>query len=493
MRYRLLETTRVYAGEKLEESGEKRAVAQRHARHFASILNVGDAAAMGEHLGNMRASLEWVFGSAHESADIRLLAVDLAAGSAPVFLELSLLTECHKWSLAGLALLDDRTRGTRQELALQESFAVSATWALASPDEARDALTRAIDLAQHLGDTPRRLRLLVGLHIFLMRGGEIRASLAVAEEFAARARAEADASYAAVAECLLGGSHHFLGDQRLARAHMEKGLASHSLVDLHLSGLDTRLRGLVVLARVMWLTGFPDRAIALAREALALAEKSNRPLSLCFSFIYTAPVFLWCGDHRGARLVLDKLMVHPNWHALPSLHATGYALQGALQIREGEVARGIELVRSAVRSLRADRQNLFLAAAVSTLARRLAAIGQFQEALSIIEDALTEAREGTEMSNFPELLRIHAEILLDLPQWDEARAEASLARSLAVAREQGALSWELRASMTVARLRAKQGRAEEGRQQLRAVYARFTEGFETVDLQAAKQLLQTSA
>jgi predicted ATPase len=62
-----------------------------------------------------------------------------------------------------------------------------------------------------------------------------------------------------------------------------------------------------------------------------------------------------------------------------------------------------------------------------------------------------------------------------------------------VAREQGALSWELRASMTVARLRAKQGRADEGRQQLRAVYARFTEGFETVDLQAAKQLLQTSA
>jgi predicted ATPase len=161
-----------------------------------------------------------------------------------------------------------------------------------------------------------------------------------------------------------------------------------------------------------------------------------------------------------------------------------------LQIREGEIERGIELVRSAVRSLRADRQNLFLAAATSTLAKRLAMIGQFEEALSVLEGALAEAREGAEMANFPELLRIHAEILLALPKPDEERAEVSLARSLAVAREQGALSWELRTSMTLARLRAKQGRADEGQQQLRAVYSRFTEGFETLDLQSAKQVLQ---
>jgi predicted ATPase/DNA-binding winged helix-turn-helix (wHTH) protein len=200
MRYRLLETTRVYAGEKLEESAEKQAAAQRHATYFASILRDGESSAMGEHLGNMRAALEWVFSAGSESADVRLLAVEVAAASAPVFLELSLLTECHKWSVAGLALLGERTRGTHRELALQESFAVSATWALANPEEARSALTRAIDLAQRLGDTPRRLRLLVGLHIFLMRGGEIRASLAVAAELSAGARTEADPSYAAVAE-----------------------------------------------------------------------------------------------------------------------------------------------------------------------------------------------------------------------------------------------------------------------------------------------------
>lgn len=499
-RYRLLETTRVYAHEKLEESGEKQVIAKRHAMYFASLLSAisgkigdqgaSDAAEMSEHLGNMRASLEWAFNSGGESADVQLLAVELAASCVPIFLELSLLAECHKWSVSGLAWLDDGTRGSRQELILQEALATSAIWALANHEEARGALTRAVEIARHLGDAPRRLRLLVGLHIFRMRSGEIRDSLAVAEEFAAAARLAAIAPYGAVADFLLGGSHHFMGHQHLARKHLESSLSLWGSLDLRLFGLDTRLRALVTFGRVMWVSGFPDRAIAVAREALGLAERSNRPLGVCFSFLYTAPLFLWCGDNRAARQVLEKLMAHPNWHALPSLHATAFAIQGALQIREGDREGGIELVRSAVRSLRADRQCLLLAGAVSTLAKGLAGMGQLEEALAVLEEVLANAHEGAEMSHFPELLRIRAEILLSLPQPDEAEAETVLGQSLAAARQQGALSWELRTSLTLARLRARQGRGHEGRQQLSSVYARFTEGFGTVDLEAAKRLLE---
>ena len=501
-RYRLLETTRFYAQEKLEESGEQQPIAQRHAMYLASLLsaiskkiddrNSSDVAEMSEHLGNTRAALSWAFDAAGESADVRLLAIGLAASSVPIFLELSLLNECHKWSLAGLSLLDGRTRGTRQEMVLQEALAVSATWGLANPESARGALTRAVEIAQQLGDTPRRLRLLVGLHIFLMRGGEIRASLAVAEKFAAAARSAADTAYGAVADCLLGGSHHFSGHQQAARKHLERGLSLQGSLDLRLFGLDTRLRALVELARVMWMTGFPDRAIATAREALRMAQQANRPLGVCFSYIYTAAVFLWCGDNRSAREVLEKLMAHPNWHALPSMHATAFALLGALQIREGEVEQGIEVTRSAVRSLRADRQNLYLAAAIGTLAKGLTATGHLEEALAVVEPALAEASDGAELSHFPELLRVQAEIFLALPEPDERRAEAAIERSLSAARQQGALAWELRTSMTLSRLRSRQGRDHEGRQQLASVIARFTEGFATVDLEAAKQLLEAS-
>lgn len=492
-RYRLLETTRVYAQEKLDESSEKAAIARRHATYFASSLAaLEDVAEMSEHLGNMRAALEWAFGSGGESAEVRAPAVALAASAVPIFLELSLLLECYKWSAAGLERLDSTTRGSEQEMVLQEALAESATWALANHERARGALTRAVEIAQDLGDTPRRFRLLVGLHIFRMRIGEIRGSLAVAEDLAAAARAAGDSAYGALADCLIGGSQHFLGNQEAARRHLEQGLSMQRVLDLRLFGLGTRLRALVELARVMWMSGFPDRAVAVAREALSVAEKSNRPLSVCFSFVYTTPLFLWCGDHRTARQMLEKLMAHPNWHALPSMHATGFALLGALQIREGEVAHGIELVRQAVARLRADRQNLLLMGAVLTLAKRLAGVGCFDEALAVVQEALADTGADGERSHLPELLRVQGEILFTRPQPDEAGAELALERSLGIAREQGALAWQLRTATTLARLRAQQGRAREGRERLTAIYARFTEGFDTPDLVEARRLLEAS-
>ena len=155
------------------------------------------------------------------------------------------------------------------------------------------------------------------------------------------------------------------------------------------------------------------------------------------------------------------MMAHPNWHALPSMHATAYALLAALQIREGESEKGIKLVRSAIASLRADRQNLYVTPAVATLAKALAAAGHLEEALAAVEESLAEASEDTEMSHFPELLRIQAEILLALPNPDEVRAAAVIERSLRVAREQTALSWELRTSMTLARPRHRRSQPRD--------------------------------
>ena len=101
-----------------------------------------------------------------------------------------------------------------------------------------------------------------------------------------------------------------------------------------------------------------------------------------------------------------------------------------------------------------------------------------------------ETHEGAEASQLPELLRLQADILLSTPQPQESVAADALERSLDCARQEGALTWELRTAMTVARLRARQGRGQEGRDVLSSVYARFTEGFETHDLKAARQLLQ---
>src|SRR6185295_13512820 len=130
-----------------------------------------------------------------------------------------------------------------------------------------------------------------------------------------------------------------------------------------------------------------------------------------------------------------------------------------------------------------------LARASCTLAEALAAAGHLDEALVVIGTAIAETEVGSEASQFPELLRVQADILISMPSPDEVLAEAVLTRTLAEARGQCALAWELRASMTLARLRARQGRSHEGRDTLSSVYARFTEGFETNDLKAAQQRL----
>jgi len=510
-RYRLVETTRIYAMEKLEESGEKQAIALRHAKYFASLLGRLDsrvshsARSLGEHLGNVRAALEWVFSDGDTAGGPRVagsmgalardpsLAIDLTVGSVPIFQQLSLLGECHKWSAAALRQLGDPMRGSRQEMVLQEAVAVSSTWTRGNGDDVRAAIMRALEIAHSLSDTSTRLRLLAGLHMVLLRAADIRGSLAVAEELESAARTATDASYSVVADWLLGCSHHFMGNQSAARQHLQRGLARSGHLNAQLFGLDYRLRALIVLQRVLWLTGFPDRALEVAQEAICDAEASSKPLNICFSCLYTAPVFLWCGDLGAAHDVLEKLMTHPNWHALPSLHATAFALQGELVIRQGESERGLGLLRSALPMMRADRQTIQLARASCALAEGLAAAGQLNEALAVIDNAIVEAEAGTETSQFPELLRVQADILVSMPSTDEARAEAVIMRALEEARRQCALAWELRTAMTLARLRVKQNRGQEGRELVSSVYARFTEGFETRDLKAAGQLLQSLA
>jgi predicted ATPase/DNA-binding winged helix-turn-helix (wHTH) protein len=506
-RYRLLGTTRVYALEKLEGSGEKQAIALRHANYFARLLGRIDtrlhgARSLAEHLGNVRAALEWVFndgdlgkgppaaGSTRPAARDPVLAVNLTVGSVPIFLELSLLSECHQWTSLALLLLDETMRGGRQEMVLQEAVAVSATWTRGNGDEVRAAIMRALTIAQSRGDTSTRLRLLAGLHMFLLRAADIRGSLAVAEELEKAARTATDAPYGVIADWLLGCSHHFMGNQPAAREYLERGLTGWGYLSVQLFGLDYRLRALIVLQRVLWLSGFPTRALEVAREAISEAEASGRPVNMCFSCLYTVPVFLWCGDLEAARDALERLMTHPNWHALPALHATAFALQGELVMRQGECERGVALLRSALPLMRADRQTIQLARASCALAEGLAVVGQLHEALAVIASSIAEGEAGSETSQFPELLRVQADILVSMPSTDEVLAEAVITRALAEARRQSALAWELRTAMTLARLRVKQGRGHDGRELVSSVYARFTEGFETRDLKAAGQLLE---
>jgi len=519
-RYRLLEATRDYALEKLEEGGERQATARRHAAYFAHLLDDAcggevdphqdsRALSLAEHLGNVRAALDWCFGYSMPSKHIAgnaprapadgptatdvhdaALGVELAAASVPLFMELSLLNECYKRSMSALAVLDDDARGSRLEMVLQEARAITSTWTRGNGEDVREAIARGLTIAERLGETAHRLRLLVGMHMFRVRAGNFCDSLVVAEKLDAVARNERDESYMIISDWLRGSSEHFIGNQAVAQQHFRRGFARPGPRNVQLFGLDCRVRALVPYARVLWLGGAPDRAMQVAREAIDEAAEASKPLNVCFSLLYTAPVFLWCGDLGAANDALQSLMAHPNWRALPSLHATGLALKGELLVRLGDAEQGIPLLERSLEDMRSDEQKILLARTACALAESLAASDRLHEARSVVSDAIAECAANEATVDLPELLRIKGTILIAMARADETEAEDCLAQSLTCARRQFSTSWELRAAMTLARLRATQGDHDQARQLLSSVYDRFTEGFGTPDLKAAAQLLR---
>jgi predicted ATPase len=304
-RFRLLETTRLYAQEKLRESGEAPLTARRHAEYFAKLLNshhggqidweyTGRAHALREHLGNIRAALEWCFPHG-EQIQHPVLAVNLAAAAAPMFFELSLLSESCKWSAAGLAALTDATRGGRSEMLLQSTWAISAMWMRGNSDDVLAAIARGMELAHPIHEPAHRLRMLATRHLFLTRLGDFRGALAAAEEWDVTARQLGDETCLAISDLMQGVGRHFVGEQAAARRHFDAGFARAGERHLQLCGNDHRVRGLIVLSRTLWLSGLPEQAMATARQAASAAMRSGEPLDTCFALLFTTPVYLWCG------------------------------------------------------------------------------------------------------------------------------------------------------------------------------------------------------
>lgn len=488
--YRLLETTRLYAADKLAESGEADATAERHAQHFLGRLLAASDGAMPtlrhDHLGNPRAALEWCLG-AQRSPE---LGIALAAAIAPALLNLSLWSECRKWSELALSLLSDGTKGTRCELVLQEARSMSCLMTTAA--DARAAIDRGLEIARRLGEVQIRFRLLAALHVYLLRMTDFEAGLAVAGEMDVVAREANDTSLRVIADWMLGSSHFVLGNPVASKQHFEAGFALPLEAGdrQQLAGMYFRTRALYGLARVLWLCGFPDRALRPARQAIVEAAKTQSPVNISYSLIYNCYVFLWCGEIDTAQEMIEKVMLQPHWEGrLMWFHVEALALQGELLVRRGRVDEGIATLRRALADMHAASQkHLMLTVTACWLAEALAAVEQPAEALVIVDDAIAHSASGEASWMAPELSRVRGRVLVSLGKLEDA--EHSLLYALELAHRQGARGWALRAATTLSQLYCVQQRDSEARDLLSSIYDEFTEGFDTPDLANARQLLR---
>ena len=419
MRYRLLETTRAYARGKLVESGEAEPVARRHAIYCRDLLQHTDTrssadsrsenrAALAEHLGNLRAALEW---SLADRGDIEL-GIQLAAVSAGLFIELSLLSEYRRWTERALSTLEPNMRGSRWEMELQAGLGHCLMYTKDNGEQAQSALERGSEIAQALGDRSSQLRVLTQLHMYYRRAGYFGRLLPVARRIEAIASDIGDPIGVAAAHALLGASHHLVGNQVEARIHLEASSRERpEFRHLNASHFGFHFDPRIPLARVLWLQGYPDKAIRAATRLTKEPTPHQDAVTFCIALIWGMSVFQWTGDWTTVEECTGRLIAQAERHSLEPFQAVGLGLQGEVLVVRGEVHRGMHLLRDSLAQLHADRYELYTAEISCAYAASLARAGHLDHALETMTDTIASVASRGESFMMPEMLRLKGEFL----------------------------------------------------------------------------------
>ncbi|HET6234656.1 MAG TPA: hypothetical protein VFE41_06775, partial [Acetobacteraceae bacterium] len=503
-RYRLLDTTRAYATEKLDESGERELLVLRHAEYYRDVFERAELewesrpsaewlADYAWRIDDVRAALDWAFSLGGAVS----IGVALTAAAVPLWMHLSLLEECRSRVDQALAALSAGAfNDPRREMRLLMALSASMSLAMSATPELGNALARTLEIAESLDDTEYRLRSLRGLWFFHTYSGRHRPALEAAQRFSSLAASRGDPNDRLAGERLLGASQHLLGDYLGARSRFEHVLA-HYVRSSHRSDLIRFQFDLVAgsrghLARILWLLGHADQAMRVAESSIDAAQAANHALTFCYALtFFGCPIALWAGDLAAAELYVRMLLDHSRRYGLALWHALGRSHQGLLAIKQGDVLAGVGLLRTSLDEIGGSKFAFFLrlATLVDVRAEALAWAGQIDGALDSLAETTECAKRAEELWLIPELLRRTGELLMRRGASGEAAAEDYFRLALHQAHRQGALSSELRAGTSLARLLCDQGHRGKAKALLQPVYDRFTEGFDTADLKAAKAIL----
>jgi predicted ATPase len=226
---------------------------------------------------------------------------------------------------------------------------------------------------------------------------------------------------------------------------------------------------------------------------MAEAERTNFPLSIGEALrVALCDIALMTGDLQAAEHAIAMLIDIATSHNAPFWGISGRCLRGKLLVIRGEFADGVALLRAELELCERTGWAIWYPEFIAALAEGLAGLGQIAEALVAVDKGLASADHGGERIWYADLLRFKGELLLERAAGrSEADAADSFSAALALARRQGALSLELRAAISFARLRVGQNRPDEARAILAPVHEHFTEGFSTPDLVAARKMLDT--
>ena len=388
----------------------------------------------------------------------------------------------------------------RKQIELQVSLAVAqmSTKGMSAP-ETRASFEQArlfVERAEALGDPSDDPLLLYRVLNGLWNASHVGFDGDAMRQQAAHCLALAEKQHAVLPRVmghrLTGTTLMWTGNVREGRAHLDRaiGLCDHAddALATHI-GKDYWVAALADRSACLWILGYPEAATRDGKRALKDARAFGRAAPLMYVLNMTSIISILCGDRAKASAQLDECIALATKQGAMAWRTFGAPLQGNVLALTGKPADAVQMISTGVSAMRSMGARVWIPFDLTHLAWAYAELNQLPDAWRCIDEALTEMKTTKEKWFEAEINRFGGEIALKLPKPEAAKAEAFFERALTVARDQDAKSWELRAAMSMARLWRDQGKQDEGRDLLAAVYGRFSEGFETLDLREANMLL----
>ena len=400
-----------------------------------------------------------------------------------------------------LQSLPDTPERTQQELELQLALAnpLVSTKGYTAPEVER-VYTRALDLCRQVGETPQLFWALLGLQVVYLVRAELKTARELAEQCLSLAQNNHNPAFLVQAHMVLGQTLLHLGEFAQAREHLEAGVALYDLQQHRPYGYgnpeDPNVVCLSYSALPLWFLGYPDQAQQRSHDALTLAYERSHPYSLGYALSGSATVHQLRREVRPVQERTGAMMALATEQGFPVYLALGSIRQGWALAAQGQIEEGISQIRQGLDAWRAMGTEVWRQFMVSLLVEAYGKGERVEEGLTVLAEALA-ANRSEERTHEAELGRLRGELTLQASaQSTESRAqeaEGYFLKSIDIARQQQAKSWELRASTSLARLWQQQDKREDARQLLAEIYGGFTEGFATKDLQEAKILLEELA
>ena len=408
-------------------------------------------------------------------------------------------------ALEQIATLPGTPALRRQQVKFQVALAnaLMHTKGYAAP-ETKASLDQArlyIEQAEALGEPPEDPLLLFSVlygfwvaNINAFNGGVCR-DLAV--QFLALAEKQRATVPLMIGHRLMGTSLLLTGDTAEGMRHLDRAIALYDPAEHRplatRFGQDSAVTILGYRAWALWLLGYPEAALQAAHDALKNAREIGQATALMYALAWAAIPYTLCGDRAEAAAQANELAALAEDKGSLLWKAYGMIYQGSVLALAGRASEAAEMLISGIAAWRTTGATFQMPFYLPHLARTHAELGQFEEAWHCIGEAMTAVETTKEKWCEAEIHRTAGELSLVSPVPDAAKAEALFERALAIAREQKAKSWELRAAMSMARLWRDQGERQQAHDLLAPIYGWFTEGFDTPDLKGAKALLDELA